>query len=246
MDTKRRMIEIKVWDYRYFNELDASEKLFYWFINCHCDNAGVYEHSPKLSEFHCNSVIDINNFLDKINCDKERIRSLNNNSIWIKDFIKVTWTTIAGNNNLGLSCYKLLVYHNLLEEFIETYPNHINIPSFYKAIKEEKKGYSGLPLPQTRPRSGGINNNISNNTNNTDNNSISSAMEKVLKGIPKHIAKYPEHVLIAELEKIRKKNRIQIDQFVTVGCELVLNIDWETHDWNKFIKILDENFNNQP
>lgn len=154
MDSKRRMIEIHIWDEPFFSELSQTEKLLYWLMICKCDNVGVYRHNPKLAEFHCEGEIDLQSFIDKVNFDQERLEIISEGTLWIKDFVRDTWGTIAAGNNLGLSCYKLLVKHDLLGRFISEHPNCINVASFREAITEGKKGYAELPLPQGSPKAG--------------------------------------------------------------------------------------------
>ncbi|MDZ7695310.1 MAG: hypothetical protein U5K69_30045 [Balneolaceae bacterium] len=149
MDSKRRMVEIHIWDQPFFSELSQTEKLFYWLVICKCDNVGVYQHNPKLAAFHCEGEIELKTFIDKVNFDRERFTILNDGSVWIKDFVRDTWGTIAAGNNLGVSCYKLLAKHGLLERFISEYPNCVNIKSFRDAITE---GELNLPLPQGSPK----------------------------------------------------------------------------------------------
>ncbi|NGP90012.1 hypothetical protein [Fodinibius halophilus] len=149
MDSKRRMVELHVWDKPFFSELSQTEKLFYWFMICKCDNVGVYQHNAKLAAFHCDGEIDLQAFIDTVNADEENITIINNGLIWIKDFVRETWGTLSAGNNLGRSCYKLLHKHGLLERFISEYPNCIKIKSFRDKITE---GKLDLPLPQGSPR----------------------------------------------------------------------------------------------
>lgn len=152
MDSKRRLMELHVWNLPHFSSLESTEKLLYWFMICHCDNVGVYHHNQKLATFQIGEAPDLDSFLANMNFDKPRIDQIDNNLFWIKDFIRDTWVTIAAGNNLGLSCYKLLVKHSLLDRFVQEYPNSINVTSFQEYVSGNKKGYNCLPLPQTYPK----------------------------------------------------------------------------------------------
>ncbi len=262
MDTKRRSVEIKIWDYRFFTDLDPSEKLFYWFIQCHCDNIGYYSHNPNLANYHCGSTIDLLSFTDKVNRFKTHIDILDNETIWIRDFISITWKTISGGNNLGLSCYTLLVKYDLLDKFINSYPNNINIPSFRDAILNNKKGYSGLPLPLPSPKpssnsdskstllglpsskSGTINISINKDISNNNYISTNSVLQGLYKTIPKKSIQFPEHVLTADLERVIGRS---LNNNMTATKEYVLNLSmdfkWADKSWDDFIKLLENEFN---
>jgi len=152
MDSKKRLFEIRIWDQEFFVELSPEEKLLYFFMISNCDNVGVYAHSPKLAKFHCGTDIEIQSLIEKVNKDEVRIETLSNKKLWIKDIVRICWGTIAARNNLGRSCYKLLIEHNLLERFISEFPTEINVDSFRDAIMNKVKGYTDLPLPPACPK----------------------------------------------------------------------------------------------
>jgi|GEM_PF-3622954 len=146
MDSKKRRIETRVWDKAFFSKLSQLEKLFYWFVITKCDNVGVYQHNKKLAEFHCEGEIDFKEFATKLNSNEYPVILLDESTIWLKYFVRDTWGTLAAGNNLGKSCYKLLVKHNLLERFIKECSNCIDLKSFRKS--------DDFDMPQTRVRSG--------------------------------------------------------------------------------------------
>lgn len=146
MDSKKRRIETRVWDKPFFSELAQIEKLFYWFVITKCDNVGVYQHNKKLAEFHCEGEIQLKEFTIKLSSNEYPVIFLDESTIWLKYFVRDTWGTLVANNNLGTSCYKLLLKHNLLERFITECPNCINISSFKKSDE--------FSLPQIRGSSG--------------------------------------------------------------------------------------------
>lgn len=187
MDSKRRMVEIHIWNQAFFSQLKKEEKLFYWFVITNCDNVGVYRHNSRLAAFHCDAEISLPEFVDTVNFDQERIELISEGVLWLKGFVADTWGTIAAKNNLGLSCYKLLVKHDLLDRFIREFPNNINIASFREAIEENQKGYGDIPLPQTSPSpapdlgtAGTINNTINSNDIISNTNEPISAMAEEL------------------------------------------------------------------
>lgn len=195
MDSKRRIVEIKVWDYPFFSDLDQTEKNFYWFNICKCDNVGVYQHNAKLAAFHCGREVNLQSFVEKVNANQQQIEIIGNNSLWWKDFVRETWGTLSAGNNQGIAGYKLLVKHGLLQKFYSLYPNCINIKSFREAITE---GKLNLPLPidtknsvsrehegQSRGRAAtfNINNNITNSINDNISNTPSLHYHKKAKSI---------------------------------------------------------------
>ncbi|PAU95396.1 hypothetical protein CK503_04155 [Aliifodinibius salipaludis] len=145
MDSKKRSLEIRIWDKPFFSDFNQAEKLFWWFVNTKCDNVGVYQHNCKLAEFHCGGELDLNSFVKKIGSSEYPISFLDESTLWLEYFVRETWGTLSTGNNLGPSCYKLLVKHGLLEEFISKYPNCINKKAFLD---------SGFTLPQVKDKPG--------------------------------------------------------------------------------------------
>lgn len=249
MDSKRRMIEIHVWDQPFFSELSQTEKLFYWLMICKCDNVGVYRHNPKLAAFHCEGEVNLQNFIETVNFDQERLSIIDNGAVWIKEFVRDTWGTIAAGNNLGVSCYKLLVKHGLLERFIAEYPNCINIGSFRDQITE---GKLDLPLPQSSPkaapestvskeyegqsrgRAATINNSINRNkdiiiTNGSLDELIKNEVnDSTLVDVNDSSFKSDIETMIEELEEsdIKETNQYLIEQ--------VKATDWQKTSWKDF------------
>lgn len=247
MDSKKRQIELHLIDDPSYALMNQAERLFLWVTQCKADNVGVYRDNPGLTEFYCGGKVDLNSFVLKYNDESERVITLNNGRLWFKDFIRDTWGTISANNNLGLSCYKLLVRHELLTRFISEYPNHINIPSFRDAIIENKKGYSGLPLPLVRPspgpeivdsdsnqgqsrlRAGSINISINENI------SISSVIKSIRELIPKKKIDFPDLVFDAEVESLIEA---LLRDGVSNPGEYLINaanaFNWVDHNWERF------------
>ncbi|MEQ9308110.1 MAG: hypothetical protein RLN90_01565 [Balneolaceae bacterium] len=249
MDTKKRHLEIKVWDYSFFSEFSYSEKLFYWFVYCHCDNVGVYQHNPKLAAFHCGEGLDLDSFISKMNTDEVLIEPLTNKKFWLPKFVQETWKNLSPNNNLGKSCYTLLVKHSLLDRFEREFPQCIQIEGFVEAIQNKEKSLVGLPIPKSlqnpgadlglgkvKPGSFTFNNNISNNGNKDI--TTSTAMNEILTGVPNRIITSPEHVLIEDLDSIRRSLKIGVEQYVIHSYEFISRLNWDDLDWENFLVAL--------
>ncbi|NBC03763.1 MAG: hypothetical protein GVY20_08685 [Bacteroidetes bacterium] len=136
MDSKRRKVEVHIWDQPFFSELDERGKLFWWFIICKCDNVGVYQHNRRLSEFHCHGQIDLKEFVRILNQDQYRVEELKDDMIWIRSFVRETWGTLTAETNLGRSCWLLLIKHKLTDRFIDSYPDCIKIETYREAISK--------------------------------------------------------------------------------------------------------------
>lgn len=155
MDSKRRKMEVHIWDQPFFSDLNEREKLFWWFLNCKCNNIGVYQHNRALAEFHCSGKIDLNAFIETVNKHHPRVELLQEDVLWVRDFVRETWGTITAETNLGKSCWRLLIKHSLAEKFISTFPDCIKIESFREAIKDGE-------LPAIQPQ--GSNSPVTGNT----------------------------------------------------------------------------------
>lgn len=136
MDSKRRRLEVNIWDYPFYSDLDARGKLFWWFINCKCDNVGVYQHNKRLYEFHCHDEIDLEEFVKILNQDHLMVEMLKDDMLWIRSFVRETWGTLTAVNNLGKACWRLLIKHNLIDRFIYAYPDCIKIDTYHEAISK--------------------------------------------------------------------------------------------------------------
>ena len=83
-----RMIDTNIWREDWYLSLPGEEQLFVRYIYDNCDHAGIYKPNvigfSKLTGFK----ININEFLDHANIEKERIYVLPNKRWFIRDFIK--------------------------------------------------------------------------------------------------------------------------------------------------------------
>lgn len=256
MDSKRRQVELHIWDRPFFMELDQTEKLFYWFVVCKCDNTGVYRHNAKLATFYCDNEVGLQQFVGRVNFDEKRIEIISEGTLWLRDFIPETWGTLSPGNNLGKSCYKLLAKHGLLSRFISLHPNHIKVEKFIKEIEE---GNLEAPLPQAAPdltqengvseeyegqgrgRAGTINNNIPNNTSNSFNNSdnIEKLCSKLLAIVPEshkftHGPNEFQQMIGEMVDHIHGK----VDDPGEVILETASVFPWEDSTWEEFREAL--------
>lgn len=94
MDSKKRRLEINRWDHPNFPE-SQTLKLFDWYILCKCDNVGVYGHKKSLAEYHCGGQIDLDKYLKIVNSESLEIERLTSKKLWVKNFVRDTWGTIA-------------------------------------------------------------------------------------------------------------------------------------------------------
>lgn len=138
MDRKKRNIETRLFDLRFFTDLSPVHKLFYVFIYLNCSNVGIYEHNPKLAEFAIGRTIDLDKFISEINKNGEQVIKLSEGVIWIKNFVSETCKKVSATNPFGRHIFEELYRHKLLGRFIREFPGVIIKTSFDEAINEGK------------------------------------------------------------------------------------------------------------
>ncbi|WP_421774421.1 hypothetical protein [Gracilimonas sp.] len=246
MDTKNRQVNTRIWDQPHFTRLTGSQKLFWWFINSMCNNAGIYEHNPKLAEFHCDTKIDIDDFVESVNFEKERVRKVDESALWIKDFIRDTWGTITANN-VGLSCYRALVRYNVQDAFINEYPSCINEHKFWEYIEDKS---INLPLPKGRPTPELKQGNGKPTPINIPISSaiIISTLNTLTKAIPKHVLDGMNDLatqgdLESAMEKMKEGGIHDPSNHI---IEKAQNTNWDEITWDDFITGCTQNFEQAP
>lgn len=89
----KRFMDTDLWLEDWFLELDGKEQLFLTYIKARCDHAGVWRPNFKHFEFASKFRINTEQFLAKVNADKERIRVLPNGRWLIIGFIPFQYGT---------------------------------------------------------------------------------------------------------------------------------------------------------
>lgn len=119
---KKRFTDSEKWTMnKWFRNLTAEDKLFWFYIHDMVDSVGVWEVDIEQAEFHtkCEYAEDhlLSIFGEKIHqLDKGR-------KWWIKDFVKLQYTKINENpepHSPHRSYKKLLIEHGLWEIYIES------------------------------------------------------------------------------------------------------------------------------
>lgn len=150
-----RFIDTLIWDEDWFCDLGAEYQIFWNYITCGCNNAGIWK--PNKIDFEIKSRVKINMvaFLEKINergC-KERIFTTETGRWFLTGFIMFQWFNKKNSfdliltNKLHLHIYNILKKENIplkkvrgLGEVLETPKVILNTVDDINSIKKPIRG----------------------------------------------------------------------------------------------------------
>ena len=105
---KKRFTDADIWEDDWFLELPEKYKLMWQYVRDRCDHAGFWRPAFKKLSISI-ADIDLGEFFNLINQDKERIRLLDNGKWLIIDFVHFQYgKTLHLNNRAHKSVYDLL------------------------------------------------------------------------------------------------------------------------------------------
>lgn len=132
MDSKKRYINIRIWQAEWYMKLNDKQKLFWNFLNDHCNNIGLWETNLTLASLHLGGTIDtefVDSFFKIVNSKHVQIIVLNDH--WfLQDFVKFQY---CGPKPLRTNCpphksyLNLMVSCNMLEWFLENQPGVVPV-----------------------------------------------------------------------------------------------------------------------
>lgn len=82
----KRFTSTEKWDDPWYRKLNLEEKLFWEYICCKADNAGVWKADWELCSFQIGVKID-EKILENINFGKDRVQKIGEGLFFIKDFV---------------------------------------------------------------------------------------------------------------------------------------------------------------
>ena len=104
----KRFTSTEIWNEDWFLDMPAEYKLFWYYMLCECDHAGLFKVNLKSFCGLNNIQIDSDKVLEYFNKDKVRIRVVNKSVWFIEDFFVFQYgTTMNLNNRLHSSIEKL-------------------------------------------------------------------------------------------------------------------------------------------
>lgn len=115
----RRNTDTEKWEDPWFRKLSETHKLFWLYVNDHCDHAGVWKNDVDLASFKIGAKIEINpeHFLDATGSN--RIEVLENGNWWLPGYIASQInTTLSPGSMFHKKTIAMLVQHGLIERYI--------------------------------------------------------------------------------------------------------------------------------
>ena len=114
MTMAKRFTDTTKWNEDWFLDLSISNKLFWIYICDNVDHAGIFKPNKRLFELLVGDKVNIKDFLNIINGEKERIKILENGRWYLTKFIEFQYgSKLNPNNRVHKSILKLLDTNNV-------------------------------------------------------------------------------------------------------------------------------------
>ena len=84
----KRFTDTEKWSEDWFLELSNAHKLFWIYICDNCNHGGIFKLNRKMFEFLIGQEINPQDFLSKVNQDKERVKVIDKGKWFIINFVK--------------------------------------------------------------------------------------------------------------------------------------------------------------
>lgn len=82
----KRFTDTEIWDQDWFIDLPNKYKLLWNYIKDKCDNVGIWRPNKSILQKILGEPINLDEFIQFINIEKERLRTLPSGRWWLKDF----------------------------------------------------------------------------------------------------------------------------------------------------------------
>lgn len=105
----KRFTDTDIWMEDWFLDLDANQKMFWFYLKDNCDHAGIWRPNLKYFEFILGSTIALDDFIDRSNKDKERILVLPDGRWFLKGFIKFQYDPKGRGLNENSRMHKSII-----------------------------------------------------------------------------------------------------------------------------------------
>ncbi len=150
-------IDPKIWRREWFSELDQKYKLFWFYILCNCDLAGVWDMNLKLASFEIGEQLDKEKLLKAF---AGRIFEIDGGQKWIiKKFVKFQYginpSEFNIKNNMHVAVLKIIKKHGLSIDLWDSVPTQSrlspdSVPTDSMTIKDGVDGILGCPKEQVQ------------------------------------------------------------------------------------------------
>ncbi|WP_138431876.1 hypothetical protein [Fodinibius saliphilus] len=125
----KRFTKPSVWEKPYFTRLNLKQRLFWLYLNNRCDLAGVFQlHFPVDSAYLGFKISEefVTNFVDVLNKDSTRLKKLNDQRLWLKNFVRFQQAgkggTLSSKSPPHKSIVRKLKEHGIFTEAVEDDP----------------------------------------------------------------------------------------------------------------------------
>lgn len=140
----KRFVDTELWQKEWFQDLSLKEKILIKYIFENCDCAGVWNGNFKMASFIIGEKVSIED-LEAINKKKHQFDILNNNNIFVSDFIKFQYGELSEKCKPHTKVISMLKHYGLYERVMKEYTNSIDTPvketRFTKPSVDEVRAY---------------------------------------------------------------------------------------------------------
>lgn len=138
----KRFVDTELWQKEWFQDLSLKEKLLLKYIFENCDCAGVWNGNYRLASFIIGEKVTIED-LKNINNKKHQFDFIENNQIFVSDFIKFQYGTLSENCKPHKPIIEKLKKYNLFQRVSKGYPKGIQTleEKEQEQYKEKEKEY---------------------------------------------------------------------------------------------------------
>lgn len=114
----KRYIDSEILNKTFIRKMPTKYKLFWVYLFCKCNHAGIWEIDMELTSLLIGENIDLNEAIKYINHDKVRIVPVNNKGkLFIPGYIDIHYKGgLTPGNNAHDSCIEILKKYNLINE----------------------------------------------------------------------------------------------------------------------------------
>lgn len=132
----KRFVDTELWQKEWYQDLTLKEKLLVKYIFENCDCAGVWEFNFRLASFIIGEQVNKAD-IESINKKKEQFIFLNDNKLYVKDFIKFQYGKLSYACKPHLPVIKLLDKYGIEYETIDE--DNLTIKQMRKRLTESAK-----------------------------------------------------------------------------------------------------------
>ena len=118
----KRLTDTEIWDQDWFVELPTKYKLFWCYIKDKCDNAGFWRPNKVIAQRIIGEPINIQEFLEFINVDKERIVVLPTGKWFLRDYFLFQYgDTFSPSSKVHIGALRTMVSNGVhVAEILKT------------------------------------------------------------------------------------------------------------------------------